>query len=328
MSLKSIQPKTNSKGVPFQDSLFTGIHRSPDGREVTFYFYKANEVEATNLVAGLPLVIRDELQLDPGCFFHRSDYISIMDGTWNPGTREYKNKGVMNQEQYLEELDEFFSVNRTFLPEMIVLGKADVEQQQAKALALASGTDDVSILSQLTDKTLRAATATMEPRRSVQDDSSIESGQTSRSKTQAAVKEALKEVSLEHNRAMEEQRMKFQREMDELRRSMERNYTQHRTKGTQRASSPMTREDQQAGEVDSVADNGQDVEENSIPQETTMEMDSSDDDIAMTLVQQSGRRTGAPKTSKSPLPKRPKRSQSRPLRSRGDSTTHPRMNNE
>jgi hypothetical protein len=97
MSLKSIKQKTTSKGLTFQDNLFTGIHHSPDGTEVTFYFYKANEVEATNVIAGLPLVIQDELQLDPGCFFHRSDYLPVIEGTWDMVNREYKNKGVMNQ---------------------------------------------------------------------------------------------------------------------------------------------------------------------------------------------------------------------------------------
>lgn len=160
MSLRSITPKINSKGLQFQDHLFTGIHRSPDGREVTFYFYKANETEATNLVAGLPFFIQDELQLDPGCFLHRSDNMTILEGTWNKETREYKNKGTMNQEQYLQELDDFFSVNRTFLPDMIVLDNAVSKESHEKAIALASGTDDVSVLSQLTDKTLRAATST------------------------------------------------------------------------------------------------------------------------------------------------------------------------
>jgi hypothetical protein len=87
MSLKSIHPKATSKGLPFQDNMFTGIHRSPDGREVTFYFYKANEAEASNVVAGLPLVVQEELQLDPGCFFHRSDYLTVIEGTWNTDTR-------------------------------------------------------------------------------------------------------------------------------------------------------------------------------------------------------------------------------------------------
>lgn len=316
MSLKSIHQKTNSKGVTFQDALFTSIHRSPDGREVTFYFYKANEVEATNVVTGLPLFIRDELQLEPGCFFHKSDYSAIMEGTWNSATREYKNKGVMNQEQYLQELDEFFSVNRNFLPEMIVLGNTEPKEHQAKTLALASGTDDVSILSQLTDKTLKAVTTTMDSGRSLKDDSSIESGQTSKSKTQAAVREALKEVSLEHNRAMEEQQMKFQKEMEALRKSMERNYTLRNTHPDEPAVS-LTETGQ-----------GTDINDSDIPQESTMEVDSSDDDIAMLVAQQSGLRTGAPKAGKSPWPKRPKRSGSRNLRSRGDSINHPDMNDE
>jgi hypothetical protein len=226
MSLKSVNQETTSKCSPFQDQLFTGIHRSPDGREVTFYFYKANEVEANNVIAGLPLVIRDELQLDPGCFFHRPDYLPILDGTWISASREYKNKCVMNQEQYLQELDEFFSVNKSFLPDMIVLDAAINSENQAKAIALASGTDDVSVLSQLTEKTLRAATATTMAGRHDNDESSIESGHTSRSKTQVAVKEALKEVSLEHNKAMEEQKQKFQRELEALCKSMERNHTQ------------------------------------------------------------------------------------------------------
>jgi hypothetical protein len=51
MSLQSIHPKTTGKGQPIVDHLFTGIHRSPDGRVTTFYFYKANESEANNVIA-------------------------------------------------------------------------------------------------------------------------------------------------------------------------------------------------------------------------------------------------------------------------------------
>jgi hypothetical protein len=253
-----------------------------------------------------------------------------MEGTWNSATREYKNKGVMNQEQYLQELDEFFSVNRNFLPEMIVLGNTEPKEHQAKTLALASGTDDVSILSQLTDKTLKAVTTTMDSGRSLKDDSSIESGQTSKSKTQAAVREALKEVSLEHNRAMEEQQMKFQKEMEALRKSMERNYTQSRPDDTERTSSPVLRNTHPDEPAASLTETGQgtDINDSDIPQESTMEVDSSDDDIAMLVAQQSGLRTGAPKAGKSPRPKRPKRSGSRNLRSRGDSINHPDMNDE
>eukprot|EP00557_Chaetoceros_sp_GSL56_P000600 CAMPEP_0176493588 /NCGR_PEP_ID=MMETSP0200_2-20121128/9627_1 /TAXON_ID=947934 /ORGANISM="Chaetoceros sp., Strain GSL56" /LENGTH=282 /DNA_ID=CAMNT_0017891257 /DNA_START=202 /DNA_END=1050 /DNA_ORIENTATION=- len=282
------------------------------------------------MVEGLPLVIRDELKLDPGCFFHRSDYTNILEGTWNPATREYKNKGMMNQEQYLQELDEFFSVNRIFLPEMIVLDSAENKETQAKAIALASGTDDVSVLSQLTDKTLRAATTTMTSGGASHDDSSIESGQTSRSKTQAAVKEALKEVSLEHNRAMEEQRVKFQRELEELRRSMERNSTQNRANTTDITQSLGVIVTQHVVAGAASEDRGLEIEGNdSPPQEALMEIDSSDDEMAMIRDSQIGGMTGVlDKASKSPQPKRPKRSTSRTLRSRGGSKSHPGPNDE
>ena len=51
--------------------------------------------------------------------------------------------------------------------------------------------------------------------------SSQQSGNTSKSKTQAAVKEALKDVSLQHNKAMKEQHDKFQRELEELRKKLQ-----------------------------------------------------------------------------------------------------------
>jgi hypothetical protein len=64
------------------------------------------------------------------------------------------------------------------------------------------------VISNLTEKTLHAATTAARPRMLAKDDSSIESGHTSCSKTQAAVKAALKEVSLEHSKAMAEQEKK------------------------------------------------------------------------------------------------------------------------
>jgi hypothetical protein len=322
MSLKSITQKTTSKGSPFQDPLFTGIHRSPDGRDVTFYFYKANEAEATNQVAGLPLVIRDELKLDPGCFFHRSNYLTILEGTWTPATREYKNKGMMNQEQYLQELDEFFSVNRTFLPDMIVFENTVNTQTQA---------DGVSVLSQLTDKMLRAATSIATLDKSSQDDSSIESGQTSRSKTQAAVKEALKEVSLEHNRAMEDQRVKCQRELEELGRSLERNYSPQ--SNLQEAMSisigVATTHQSRGAAVTEFRGNEPIVLDVSPPQEASMDIYSSDDEMAMEITNQSSRKTGVSATdNKSPTSKCLKRSTLRTLRGRGGSKSHPGRNDE
>jgi hypothetical protein len=312
MSLKSINHKTTTKGLSFQDNLFTGIHRSPDGREVTFYYYKANEGEASNLIAGLPLVVRDELKLDPGCFFHRSDYLPVIEGTWNAETtREYKNSGVLNQEEYLQELDDFFSVNRSFLPEMIVLDKVETVDSQAKALALASGADDVSILSQLTEKTLRAATMAATGSNG-QDESSIESGNTSRSKTQAAVKEALKEVSIEHNKAMEEQRLKFQRELEALRKSMDKHHNQE-------TSASLPSDPQENNPEHPISATPTETEaENHSAQATTMEIDSSDDEEALARTRVTSRRMTMPaKDTKSPITKRPKRSKSRTPRARG-----------
>jgi hypothetical protein len=322
MSLKSINQKTTSKGLPFQDNLFTGIHRSPDGREVTFYFYKANEGEATNLIAGLPLVVQEELQLDPGCFFHRSDYLAIIEGTWNSATREYKNKGIMNQEQYLQELDEFFSVNRSFLPDMIVLDNVDTSDTQAKAIALASGMDDVSVLSQLTEKTLRAATTTATTDQNGQDDLSLVSGNTSRSKTQAAVKEALREVSIEHNKAMEEQRLQFQCELETLRSSMDKNHNQdinsprpHEINSDSSAYPPIATPTEMEVEVQSVHGH-------------PMEIDSSDDEVALARSRQPSRRAAASaKANKSPNTKRTKRSTSRTPRARAGPTSRSAANN-
>jgi hypothetical protein len=78
----------------------------------------------------------------------------------------------------------------------------------AKVIAMANGEDEASVLSQLTDKTLKEAHLRTD-RGNLSSNSSVtsvQSGNTSRSKTQAAVKEALKEVSLEHNKAMIEQK--------------------------------------------------------------------------------------------------------------------------
>jgi hypothetical protein len=234
MSLQSIHLKSHSNGTKYKDKLFHSIHRSPDRREVKFYFYKVNATEANNVIAALPLVIRDELHLDPSCFFHKSDYLAILEGTWTTDTREYKNKDILNQEQYLQELDECFMQNRAFLPEVIVLDNVATNQHQEKTMAMANGEDDVSVLSTLTEKTLKAATVP-----GGADASSVASGQTSRSKTQAAVRAALKEVSLEHNKAMAEQQKKFQQEMAALRQSLERQSTVDRS-GTTIATIPTT----------------------------------------------------------------------------------------
>jgi hypothetical protein len=88
----------------------------------------------------------------------------------------------------------------------------------SKHVARANSKDNVSVISNLTDKTLKAATTMMGGTQLHHvDDSSTISGMTSKSKMQLAVKEALKGVSEEHNKAMMEQQQHFQREIDALR---------------------------------------------------------------------------------------------------------------
>lgn len=216
MSMKSKVSKTANNGTPYHDRLFTGIHRSSDTLETRFYFYKVNEVEANNVITALPLVIKEELQLDPSCFFHRSDYQMLLEGTWDKDRREYKNPHMLNQEQYLQDMDEFFTANRAFFPDMVTVGQLPVDDLQGKAMAMAQGEDDVSIVSNLTEKRLRAATSVHG-----EDTSSVQSGNTSRSKTKLAVTVALKEVTIEHSKAMAEQQTRLQREIDKLQTQLE-----------------------------------------------------------------------------------------------------------
>ena len=223
MSLTSIKEKQTKAGHPYKDKLFTSIHRSKDTQETRFYYYKVNESEAANVISALPLLVRDELGLEPGCFFHKSDYIGLLDGDWNPTSREYRNRQSINQEQYLSDLEDCFLLNKAFLPEIILLDQPTTDMSADKAVAMASGEDDVSILSQLTEKTLKEATSRKKKDGTQSSDSSIasyQSGMTSRSKTQAAVKEVLKEVTIQHSKAMKEQHDRFQKELETLRQAL------------------------------------------------------------------------------------------------------------
>jgi hypothetical protein len=125
---------------------------------------------------------------------------------------------MLNQEQYIEDMDEFFCANQSFLGHTVEILPTNVTEDERKEVAMANGEDDVSLLSNLTDKTLKEANT---PSTGNQDDgTSIQSGMTSRSKTQLAVKEALKAVSLEHKKALQEQQQKFQKELDVLKQSL------------------------------------------------------------------------------------------------------------
>jgi hypothetical protein len=84
MKLKSLTPKLNKEKKQYYDSVFTSIHRDKEGQAVKFYFSKVNEVEASNIISALPLIVRDELKLEPTCFIHRSDVAAILEGTWEP----------------------------------------------------------------------------------------------------------------------------------------------------------------------------------------------------------------------------------------------------
>jgi hypothetical protein len=174
-------------------------------------------------VSALPFFIRDELVLDPSCFFHKSDFMHLVDGKWDKEKRTYLSKTMLNQEQYLSELEDCFRLNRPYLPEVIITDTTSNNGDMAKHIAMAHGEDEVSVISNLTDKTLKAATSISGKTPRSRDDNSTISGNTSKSKTQLAVKEALKEVSVEHNRAMTEQQQKFQQEIDALRKALEHN---------------------------------------------------------------------------------------------------------
>jgi hypothetical protein len=256
-------------------------------QETRFYFYCSNATEASNMIRALPLVIKEELGLDPACFFHKVDYVGILDGIWNPITREFKNKQTLNQEQYLHDLDDCFLVNEEFLPEVVVVEKMKVDQEtENKAMAMANGEDDVSVLSQLTDKTLKAATS--RSGHTSPSDSTLnsqQSGMTSKSKTQAAVKEALKDVSLQHNKAMREQQEKFQKEIEELRKAL-----QTRTTVSPDKTPPQKRTQQ-------VTDNAE---------ECMAVEDSSDDEASMPQGKPQDQRSPE-RSVKSPAHKRPKR---------------------
>jgi hypothetical protein len=218
MNLTSIQPKLNKDNKQYHDRVFSSIHKANDGQETRFYFSKVNSTEATNIIAALPLLIRDELKLDPTCFVHKSDAATIMEGTWEIQTRTYKNKHMLNQEQYMEDMDEFFCANKSFLGHTVEVPPLHTTEDERKQVAMANGEDDVSLLSNLTDKTLRDANTPGPVNQ--EDGASVQSGMTSRSKTQLAVKEALKAVSLEHKKALQEQQQKFQKELEVLKQSL------------------------------------------------------------------------------------------------------------
>ena len=242
MSLTSHTDKQKKDGTKYKDRLFQSIHRSKDTQETRFYFYRSNAIEAGNVIAALPLVVKEELGLDPSCFFHKVDYASVLEGSWNPATREFKNRQMINQEQYLHDLDDCFLVNKEFLPEVVIMQNKQVDQKLAnKTMAMAHGEDDISILSNLTEKTLKASrsrTGNHSPSESTIN--SQQSGNTSKSKTQAAVKEALKDVSLQHNKAMQEQKEKFRKEIEALRKELESKTTMERDRDVSTDDTPRT----------------------------------------------------------------------------------------
>jgi len=283
-------------------------------------------------------MVREEMGLDPGCFFRKEDYAGILDGEWNAENREYKNKQVINQEQYLQELDDFFIANSEFLPEVIVMengGKSSLLDTAAKVMAMANGEDEASVLSQLTDKTLKEAN--LRPRTgntsSASSVTSAQSGNTSKSKTQAAVKEALREDSIEHNKAMLEQKKQFQKELEALRKALDRQTTmssQGDGPATDRNTSPIRVTDETDASVPGEEDKTSDMpnpnktvnlEEDDIPTDPTQSSpvqvdDSSDDGASLQQKMKPGRRRGG-KPSKSPIHKKPKRSKFLPSRAKG-----------
>lgn len=303
MSVNSIHQKQTVNGALYNDKLFTGIHRSRDTQEVKFYYYRVNETEAQNVVSALPFFIKDELGLDPTCFFHQSDFNHLMDGQWDKEKRCYISKNMLNQEQYLSELEDYFQLNRQFLPEVIVQKTNINASDMAKQVAMANGEDEVSVISNLTEKTLKAATSVTGKQSTAPDDTSTISGMTSKSKTQLAVREAIKGVSLEHNKVMKEQQQKFQKEIDALRKALEK-----RTHVTSTDSDTVS--EPKDGIEDMHPDSNQNPNEQTAEEVQVEDLldDSSDDDVALVNAKKKLDRTAQKHSlSKSPVKKRSKR---------------------
>lgn len=56
---------------------------------------------------------------------------------------------MIEQEEYLNDLEDCFMANQEFLPKMVILDKAATTKEAAQHIAMANGEDDVSILSNL-----------------------------------------------------------------------------------------------------------------------------------------------------------------------------------
>jgi hypothetical protein len=116
---------------------------------------------------------------------------------------------------------------------------------------------------------------------------SQQSGKTTKLKTQAAVKEALRDVSIQHNQAMREQQDKFRKEIEALRKALE----------TQTAVSK-----EKSGTTEDTSAPNEVVDDASIHAE-----DSSDDEASMKNTNSRALINNNNKIIKSPVRKRAKR---------------------
>jgi hypothetical protein len=218
-------------------------------------------------------------------------------------------------------------------------GRSSLTDDAAKVMAMANGEDEASVLSQLTDKTLKEANLRSRPGTSSSASSvtSIQSGNTSKSKTQAAVKEALKEVSLEHNKAMMEQKQLFQKEIEALRKALN-THTAMSPRGSapEGQKNPTSSTDKRGHDEEGNRDRShasidtndgrQSTEGVSSTSSIVQVDDSSDDEASLQPTPRAGRRRGE-KPSKSPIHKRPKRSKFRSTRAQGGpSSSSPHIN--
>jgi hypothetical protein len=200
-------------------------------------------------------------------------------------------------------------VNKEFFPQTIVMENKDTTLETDKHMAMANGEDDVSILSSLTEKTLKAATTVPGTAGRNDDGASVESGMTSKSKTQLAVRTALKEVSAEHHKAMAEQQKKFEQELALLRKALEQTVLQA-PRETQKTTTPEN--DTNNTNTMHEAPTGMDLE------------DSSDDMASIPSVRRTSKissLSAANEALASPEHKRPKRSQSKHRTGRGGRTS-------
>jgi hypothetical protein len=83
--------------------LFQAVSRGERSHQVHFIMLKPFAEEGRHVINALPIIVRDELRLDPNQFFTEDTVSTALDGTWDPVKRIFQEYGEIQNKEAVDD---------------------------------------------------------------------------------------------------------------------------------------------------------------------------------------------------------------------------------